>query len=128
MSCTVDSTPGQVGRAGHSSTSTLCPGLSHAELGTVLLPSPALTAPRFSPQIPVAVLAARREGSQRCRCRQCLGRQGCLELAQLLPWPGLGCPWGQQPCAYQPQQEPGAISNLSLCCSWVFHFISVYCH
>lgn len=71
----------QLGTGRSSSIPTPCRGLSNAELGgQCWSPTSALTVPCFSPQIPVAVPAARWEGSQRCRCRQCLGRQGCLEV------------------------------------------------
>jgi len=76
--------------------------------------------------MPTALLVARREGSRQCRRGQCLGRQGCPAVGPgCRPGRGWAARSGRGHVPASPRQEPGAISNVSFCCSRVFPFISV---
>lgn len=110
VSCTAGSAQGQVGTARHGMATGLAASPSGAvgsadtePKGRCWSPASALTPPHFSPQMPAALPAARWEGRQRRRRRQCLGRQGCPVVGvQLPPWLGLGCPRRQGRRACQP--------------------------
>lgn len=91
----------------------------------MLAPTLALTPPCLFPQPPAALLAARQEDSQRCRCGQRLtsraaqwqGPAATPARAGLPTVLGAMCP-----------PVPGrnlVLFLMCLCCSWVFPFISI---